>query len=236
MKKSSSRALRTLGNYLNPVSDMAATFTSSSEEPDLYGYNTMSREELMEQRSSYRRLYYDSNIGSANREISNGRMKAIDSKLRKLNSANALQTSEIKQMNLQEKSQPTAPTEPLHKESDIVYLKPGWTKPCEHYPSIGSSYEIDCKVLSHVTVKYVHYYTLVSGKGARIEDLDEVWLVKPDEKYKHLNSSFKILIEDTEIAAKDTVFLLSNGYYSNERLGIHIEKTKLETELKHLFK
>ena len=139
--------------------------------------------------------------------------------------------------------------EPLFKLEDIVYINHSPQSACTEWPCINTKHEIDCKIIeikkdhwylggySQAQKKRLHYFTyeLISGNGARVGFVGEEFLIPARDKHLHQKEKFKTLIEDTELAPKDAVFVYKNDYYSNDKYGVYIHKDRME-ELKSLFK
>ncbi len=82
---------------------------------------------------------------------------------------------------------------PKYKEDQVLYLKPSPTRhPSGEYPSVGSNYESDVKVIAvnvsffgnHVTYQiYIPHYGSIN--------VEEDVLITAEERFKYLHSDFK---------------------------------------------
>ena len=111
--------------------------------------------------------------------------------------------------------------EPKFKAGDIVYIIPQpQVPPSRSFPSIGSSYEIDCKVLSYQLFKKAYVYEVITGNGQMLHSIAQKMLVISQDKYLYGGEEYKALKEDTELCPKGTVCSKLGDYYANEALGI----------------
>jgi len=117
-----------------------------------------------------------------------------------------------------------------YKSGDIVYvvyspkhgIGPDW-------PAIGTPYEVDCKILEIVSDNpdpRAIRYSLMSGHGAYFETIG-AYLVHPKDKPLFGKTATKKLIEDTELAPKDTVFFIAGEYWCNEDYGVFIHNDRM---------
>lgn len=132
---------------------------------------------------------------------------------------------------------------PLFPDNAIVFARPSpHMRPSTDYPSIGSPFEIDLKVINSELIEIPNYlsvdlngpkyrtsfvYRLISGEGRHL-NLEEQFLVSPKEKYMYLPSGYYTLLEDTELAPKGTPFVKQGDFISNDEIGVYIHKDRFE--------
>ncbi len=129
---------------------------------------------------------------------------------------------------------------PRFSPGDIVYLLYNPNKDIgPATPVIGSSYEIDCKVLSidPLTVKPTTpnedvTYQLMSGHGHRFKSTGK-YLIPAKEYALYTGGPTITTSVDTELCPKNTVFLRSGDYFCNELHGIYIHVSRVDELIKN---
>lgn len=127
--------------------------------------------------------------------------------------------------------------EPKFQAGEVVYLKPVPSKtPSSEFPSVGSDYEIDCKVISCKFSEQSNnlVYYLISGHGVQIRAIQD-HLVAAKEKHLYYPNGFFEAIQTTELFPSGTIFTRIGEYYSNDLLGVYIHESRMD-KIKNLFK
>ena len=118
-------------------------------------------------------------------------------------------------------------SDPIYKIGTIVFLLPrsnsyGPLNGNIEYPSIGSPYEIDCKITS---VAKDGLYKVITGNGILLT-VDHNQVTTFDKKHLFLPNSNVEVTEDTELFPAGTVFTKKNDYFVNESLEIFIHESR----------
>ena len=115
------------------------------------------------------------------------------------------------------------------KVNDIVFVKPTpLSRPDLTYPSIGSSFEIDCKIVEIVERPGKDtLIKLISGHGVYLTVTGDN-VVLPKDKPLYSTKRLAKSNIDTELFPKDTLFELNGDYFSSERYGVYIHERVLE--------
>ena len=147
---------------------------------------------------------------------------------------------------------------PKFRQNDIVWIydeRPYKSETIE-WPTLFSKHEIDCKVISAearkqnkkdfitpvtgekeavIVQEFVILYRLMSGHGIQIL-CEEKYLVTKEEKEKIIRNKLatKTLNTCTPLAPVGTLFVLKDGYWSNDSYGIYISEERM-LKLKHIF-
>lgn len=119
------------------------------------------------------------------------------------------------------------------EQGDIVYILFSPTNP--DWPAIGTNREIDCKILTKTFDPTVDetYYSVISGCGLMYAYIPSVSIIPANEVNNYRSSIINTLM-DTELCPAGTDFILQNGYFINDKLGIYIHEGRL-SNLKHLW-
>ena len=116
------------------------------------------------------------------------------------------------------------------KAGDIIYLKFNQNKtPAMSWPCLGSSFEIDCKVIEvHHQNTPDEAYKVISGHGNQLTVLKK-YAVHPKDKAKFSSAAAYISTIDTELFPKDTVFYVNDEYVCNDEHGVYIGMTRFNS-------
>jgi len=124
---------------------------------------------------------------------------------------------------------------PKFSVGEIVWIRYHASAERNGFPTVGSPFEIDCKIIrSFPDANGDAYYELISGRG-EIISISEAYLVNNKELFKLKYSYSLSLKENTFGLEKGEMFFVIDDWVVNEKLGIFFEKTYFDSTIKHLF-
>jgi hypothetical protein len=136
---------------------------------------------------------------------------------------------------LKEKGKPLQ-AEPLFKPDQVVYVKPSPRhRPSHEYPSVGSQYETDVKILKSECSTFgnhIKYQTYIPKSG--YNEFQEEDLILASDRLKYLYKDFKeaiMSIDAQPFFKKEEIVKIFDGYVYNKDETVVV---KLNNELEKL--